>query len=49
MKGIKILSAFLVTCLLISVLAVQSVAANGYSTVSGVISLPDNDIAPWEE
>jgi|GEM_PF-868054 len=46
MKGIKILSAFLVTCLLISVLAVQSVAANGYSTVSGVISLPDNDIAP---
>lgn len=46
MKKSRILSALLVTCLLMSVLSVQSIAANAYSTISGVISLPDNDVAP---
>lgn len=46
MKNIKIISVLLVTCFFMSVLTVQSIAVNGYSTISGVISLPGNDVAP---
>lgn len=46
MKMKRILSLLLSVCLLILLMPVNSIAANGYSTVSGVISLPGNDVAP---
>lgn len=46
MKSKKLASVLLVTCLLMSLLTVRSIAVNGYSTISGVISLPGNDVAP---
>lgn len=46
MKRYKIGSFLLITCLLMSLLTVQGIAANGYSTISGIISLPGDDVAP---
>lgn len=46
MKKYRIGLLLAITCLFVSVFSVQSTAADAYSTVSGVISLPDDDVAP---
>lgn len=46
MKIRKILSLVLAVLLLLPLFSVQSISAETYSTISGIVSLPGNDVAP---
>lgn len=46
MKKLKVISILLVACLLVPLLPINLIAASTHSTISGVISLPNGDVAP---